>query len=952
MTKIAILKVKIYKMLCLVAFVWYGGVTMAQTNPAAPSDTPSSRTEGEQKDSLKGSFTGWQHIAYGKVSKEGVSSSISGVSGKDIEKNTVFSLGNALYGKIVGLTLDQNGGEPGNDAPGFTVRGVGTFGWSHAPLVLVDGFERDLNSVSVFDVESISVLKDAAATSLYGLKAANGVIMVNTKRGFAGKSKVSVDLSQGVQSPVKLPEFVPSSQFVRMYNQALVNDGLPERYTPADIAGYDSGDPLYYPDVDWTRELVRNYSPMTSVNVSSSGGNKVAQYYVSLGYLHSSGLYNHTDLNDGYSTNSDLGRINFRSNIDVSLFRDLKLRLNLGGQINDANAPRMATTDIWNRLVDYPSHLFPIYVGDNLLGGTSTYPENPMGYINSRGYRSNHNRFFQSDLDLKYDMGRLVKGLSVGTRIGFDNQYNVNDAWTKSFAVFQVTMDPATGQPVYSAPIGTNSNLAYATPYSESQYRRATVDFYTEYSHDFSEKRHLSAMLMYTQSTYTVGKENPYKNQAINGRAQYNYDNRFFGELSASYSGSEAFAEGERFGIFPAISGAWILSQESFLKDHPVINYLKLRSSAGMVGTGRVETRFAYRQLYVGSGTYYLGSSNAGLGGITESTIANPGLTFEKSFQYEAGTEIRLFKQLDLTLTYFLQDRKDILTSQSTTVPSVFGGVLPSVNKGKVRNQGIETTLLWDKTAREFGYFVKLNLSYIKDKVVAMEEEVVPVGSEYYYRKGQPVYYSYGLEALGLFQSTEEIANSPVQQFGPVQPGDIKYKDRNNDGVINNYDSGPICNGSTPTLETGLEFGFNYKGFDIQAMFQGQFDRNINLASYGNLFFPLRTNLKISTYVEEPWTEVNKSTAKYPRLSTMDNSNNYRSSSFWYKNGDFIKMRSIELGYNLPAPIAKSIKLSQARLFVRGMNILTIDSFKYADPESISGYPAMKSYNIGLKVQF
>jgi hypothetical protein len=185
-----------------------------------------------------------------------------------------------------------------------------------------------------------------------------------------------------------------------------------------------------------------------------------------------------------------------------------------------------------------------------------------------------------------------------------------------------------------------------------------------------------------------------------------------------------------------------------------------------------------------------------------------------------------------------------------------------------------------------------------------------------------------------------------------VQPGDIKYKDRNNDGVINNYDSGPICNGSTPTLETGLEFGFNYKGFDIQAMFQGQFDRNINLASYGNLFFPLRTNLKISTYVEEPWTEANKSTAKYPRLSTMDNSNNYRSSSFWYKNGDFIKMRSIELGYNLPAPIAKSIKLSQARLFVRGMNLLTIDSFKYADPESVSGYPAMKSYNIGLKVQF
>ncbi|MEI7423813.1 MAG: SusC/RagA family TonB-linked outer membrane protein [Prolixibacteraceae bacterium] len=936
----------------LIIFLLNGGMSMAQKKKSTTPDNLSAEVKTAQKDTLKSSLSGWQNIAYGRVRKESIGSSVSSISGKDVEKNTVFSLGNALYGRIAGLTLSQTSGEPGNDAPGLTIRGVGTFGWSHAPLYLVDGFERDLNSVSVFDVESISVLKDAAATSLYGLKAANGVIMVNTKRGIAGKSKVSVDLSQGIQSPSKLPQFVHSAQFVRMYNQALVNDGLPERYSAADIAGYDSGDPLYYPDVDWIGELVRKYSPMTSVNVSSRGGNKIAQYYVSLGYLHSTGIYNHTDMNDGYSTNSDLGRINFRSNIDVNIFNDLKLRLNLGGQINDANAPRSATADIWNRLVDYPTHLFPVFVGENLLGGTSTYPENPMGFINSKGYRNNHNRFFQSDLDLKYDLGRFVKGLSAGVRIGFDNQYNVNDAWTKSFAVFQVTKDPVTSKPVYSAPIGTNSNLSYTAPYSESQYRRSTVDAYSEYTHNFNDRKHLSAMLMYTQSQYIVGKENPYKNQSINGRVQYNYDDRFFGELSASYSGNEAFDVGARFGIFPAISGAWVISKESFLKDNPVIDYLKLRGSAGMVGTGKVETRFAYRQLYVSSGTFYFGSSNAGISGITESTIANPDLTFEKSFQYELGTEMKLFKVLDLTLAYFLQDRKDILTSQSTTVPSIFGGVLPNVNKGKVRNQGIEATLSLDKTAREFGYFAKINFSYIKDKVTAMEEEIVPAGSEYYYRKGQSVYYNYGLTAIGLFQSAEEIASSPVQQFGPVQPGDIKYKDRNNDGVINNYDSGPICNSSIPTFEAGLEVGVNFKGFDIQALFQGQFDRNINLASYGNLFFPLRSNLKISTYVQDPWTPQNKSIAQYPRLSTMDNSNNYRNSSFWYKNGDFIKMRTLEIGYNLSDAMAKSIHLSQLRLFLRGMNLLTIDSFKYTDPESISGYPAMKSYNIGLNVQF
>jgi len=952
MTKIKLIIIHISKILSLLAIILWCRTASAQNNKTTEPAPLSPKTQTAQKDSLQGSFSGLQPIAYGTVKKESVSSSISTIGGKEIGKNTVFSLGNALYGRIPGLTLSQNGGEPGNDAPGFSVRGVGTFGWAHAPLILVDGFERDLNSVSVFDVENISVLKDGAATALYGLKAANGVIAVTTKRGFVGKSKVSVDLSQGVQAPIRLPEFVNSSQFVRMYNQALVNDGLPERYTATDIAGYDSGDPLYYPNVNWMKETIRDFSPMTSVNVSSRGGNKVAQYYVSLGYLNSTGIYRNTEMNDGYSTNSNLNRINFRSNIDVNVVRDLTLRLNLGGQINDANSPRPATADIWNRIYDYPGHLFPVWVGENLYGGTSTYPENPVGYINGRGYRSNHNRFFQSDLDLKYDLGRYIKGLSAGVRVGFDNQYSVNDYWTKTFAAFSVTKDPATGNPVYSAPVGANTNLVYTSPTGDSQYRRSTVEAYTEYNHTFAEKHQLNILLMYNQSHYVVGKENPYNNQAINGRIQYSYDSRFYGELSASYSGSEAFDVGKRFGLFPAISGAWILSKENFLKDNSMINYLKLRGSAGMVGTGKVETRFAYRQLYVGSGTYYFGSSNAGISGLTESTISNPDLTFEKSYQYEIGMDARLFNTVDLTVSVFRQDRKDILTSQSTTVPAIFGGSLPSINKGKVRNQGIEASLLWDKKLKDFGFFTRFNISYIKDKVVSMEEEVVPKGSEYYYRTGQPVYYSYGLQAIGYFQSADDIAQSPVQQFGPVQPGDLKYADRNKDGVINNYDVGPICNGTIPTLEMGFELGFNYKGFDIQAMFQAQLDRYINLASYGNIFFPLRTNQKISAYVKDPWTVENKDYAQYPRLSTMDNSNNYRNSSFWYKNGDFLKLRSLEIGYTLASSLTKSIKLSEARIFLRGMNVLTLDHFKFTDPESISGYPAMKSYNIGLKVQF
>jgi TonB-linked SusC/RagA family outer membrane protein len=916
------------------------------------SAQPISENLSIRSDSVDNQQNEIQYLLYGKMPKRNVTSSVSSLTGKDIEKNSVYSLGNALFGKIPGLIVSQSGGEPGNDAPGFNVRGIGTFGWSKAPIVIVDGFERDLNSVSVFDVESISVLKDAAATSLYGIRAANGVIMVTTKRGVAGKSRLNVDVTQGIQSPIRLPEFVNSAQFAKMYNQALVNDGLPERYSADNLAGYENGDRLYYPDVDWMKEMIRKYTPSSLVNISSSGGNSIAKYYVSIGYLNSSGIYKNTNMNDGYSTNSNLDRINFRSNVEVNLIQDLVLRLNLGGQINDVNSPRMATSDIWNRLYDYPTHLFPVYVGNNLYGGTSTYPDNPMGYINSRGYRTNHNRFFQSDLDLKYNFAKFIKGLSAGVRVCFDNQYNVNDAWSKTFSVYQVSKDPVSGNPLISAPIGSNTNLTYTSPYGDSQNRRSTLEAYSEYKTTLMNKHFLDVLVMYFQTRQVIGKENPYNNQAVNGRVKYSYENRFFGELSASYSGNEAFAKGKRFGLFPAISGAWIISEEKFLKNNTFLNYLKARGSAGVVGTSRVENRFGFRQLYVGSGTYYFGSSNAGVSGITESTISNPNLTFEKSYQYEVGIDAQLFYLLDISIAVFRHNRTDILTSQSTTVPSVFGGSLPSINKGKVRNQGIEATINWKKQNINSGYFAKLNLSYIKDRVILMEEEVVPAGSEYYYRTGMPVYYSYGLQAIGLFESDQDITGSPVQQFGPVKPGDIKYYDRNKDGVINNYDVGPICNGTIPTLEMGFELGFNLKGFDFQAMLQAQVNRNINLASYSNLFFPLRTNQKISTYVKDPWTQENKETASYPRLTTIDNANNYRSSSYWFRNGDFLKLRSIEIGYTFPEEFVNRIRLSQTRLFLRGMNLLTLDHFKYSDPENISGYPAMKSYNIGLKLQF
>ena len=891
-------------------------------------------------------------VAYGKLPKRSISSSVTTITGADIEKNAVFSLGNVLYGKVPGLIVDQNSGEPGNDLPGFSFRGVQTFGFARAPLVLVDGFIRDMNSVSVFDIQNISVLKDASATAMYGIQAANGVILVTTKNGEIGKSKVTVDFSSGFQSPTRLPTFYHSSDYVQMYNQALANDKLPALYNPADLAGYAAGNSALYPDVDWLQEMVAKQSPMASLNVSSSGGNKFATYYVSLGYLYNNGIYKNTNDNDGYTTNSNLNRLNFRSNIEVKVIKDLSLKLNLGGQVNDINAPRMATTDIWNRLFDYPTHLFPVFADKGMLGGTSAFIDNPYGYINNRGYREIHNRFFQSDMDLKYDFSKYIKGLEIGARVGFDNYYTVTDGWSKNFAVYQIVKNPTTGNPGLSAPIGANTNLTYNSPFNEAQNRRSTNELYLNYSKKFGKDHTINLLALYNQTRQIIGRENPYSMQSLNARAHYEYKNRFFTDVTLSYGGTEAFAEGKRFGLFPAASAAYVILDNQSNGKNNAIDYLKIRASGGMVGSSNVGTRFAYRELYVGGLSYAFGNTNAGAGTITEGTIPNPDLTFERSYQYELGLESRLFNQLDLSLSLFQQNRTNILTSQSTLIPALFGGVLPSVNKGEVQNRGIELSLLWKKQYKNAGFFVQANMSFIKDKVTQMAEEIVPQGSEYFYRKGNPVFYTFGLEAIGFFESNADIAASPVQIFGPVQPGDIKYRDRNNDGVINNYDVGPIGNGTVPTKEFGIEIGFNVKGFDIQAMFQGQMDRNINLANYGNLFFPLRTNQKISTFVTNPWTVDNSANAQYPRLSTLENANNYRTSTFWLRNGDFIKLRSLEVGYNFQKLLLKKKGTGAARMFVRGMNLLTIDKFKFTDPENISGYPTMKSLNVGFRTQF
>ncbi|MDF3076480.1 MAG: TonB-dependent receptor [Sphingobacteriaceae bacterium] len=899
------------------------------------------------------------HVAYDVIDKKQTTYSISTVSGNELSGNSVYLSGNSLYGKLPGLTVLQRTSEPGSDAPAFYLRGRSTTKTT-TPLVIVDGIERDINDVQLEDIESVSVLKDAASSVIYGIRGANGVILVTTRRGSQSPLRVNANVQQSLMSPTRIPEFYNSADFVKLYNQASINDGLPAFYSQQQIAGYESGDRYYYPDVDWRKEVTKDFATGTKANVNVSGGEKAAKYYASLGYFRQGGIYKNTDMNDGYSTNLDLDNVSFRSNLDLNINENWSFGLDLSGRVYQKNSPVQATSTAWDNIYKYPAHLFPVQVQDGIYGGTAVYPSNPVGFVNGRGYRLRNNRAIMSTLFTNYNFGDLVKGLNAGLKFSTDNFYANEEGYTKNFAVREVLGADASGNPVLSNPTGTNTNLtplnnttaSRGYPLNDVQNKRNTFEGNIQYLPQVGPNHYLNTQLIYHQDRLIIGSESPYNHQFLAGRVNYGYRGKYFAELAASYSGTEAFPEGHRFGFFPAASAAWIVSEESFLKGSKVIGFLKFRVSAGIVGNSAVGERFSNMRQYTASDDgYNFGNANASQAGLYSGVLPNSGFTWETAHKYDLGIDSRLFKALDLSLTYFFQKRSDILVPENNILPSTIGADLPNINAGITHNSGFEGSLSYVKDKGRWGYRVGFNASYVTDKIKYFPEATQPY--DYLYRTGNRINQPFMLEAVGFFNSQAEIQNSPFQTFGTVKPGDIKYKDQNGDNIIDAFDEIPLQNSTLPKWDMGLDFGFKLGRFDFNAFLQGQLGRSLYLGSEPILFWPLvNNNGRISTYATQFWTEQTKSTADYPRLTTQENSNNYRESSFWYVNGDFLRLRSVDIGYNLPKSLIDRIKLSQARFFLRGMNLLTVDHLKYTDPEVMSGYPVMKSYNAGISLQF
>ena len=921
------------------------------------------------------------NIGFGKQPVHQITSSISTVKGTELEKNFTLNLGNTLYGRLAGLSVTQGGSEPGAATPWLFVRGINTIGGSStAPLYVIDGYiSNGAGASNAFmqlmpeEIESVSVLKDASAAAVYGARAANGVVLITTKAGKEGPLKVSFTTKQGFNQAQYLPKFLNSYNYASLYNEALNNDGLPLRYINADLEAYKNGtDPYFHPDVNWYKQILRKAAPVSSYNLTFSGGDNYVRYFVMLNALNSQGLFDNFGDQNEESSNSKYAKYNFRTNLDVNLTSRLSAEFKIAGSVEQTKNPNNYTTGgTFSLLASLPSNAFPVYNPNGSYGGNIQYA-NPVGNLLSTGFYSNNSRTILSSLKLTEQLDMITKGLSISGAVSINNYFESGSQKSKQYPRYSISKGVA-GDTIYSPVIGQLTSLA-GTEQTLDQYRNFIIQGFMNYQRVFG-KSDVSAMLMFNSdnvtlfgpasdpSTPSANSTDPYKHTQGAGRLTYTFNNKYVAEFSASYMGSEGFPPGKRYGLFPAGSVGWILSNETFLRKVRSIDFLKLRGSYGIVGNDIIasqglSTRYAYTPTF-GGGGYFFGTGNNAVGGYAENTIANPNVTWEKEKVLNVGVDATIFKTLNLSFDVFKRDRYDILVASNSTTPLFLGITTPNLNQGKTSNQGVDLSLRYNSEGKkELRYFIEGNFSYFKNKVV-FNAEALQLNSQLYssgIRIGQPL----GLKAIG-FYTPEEIAKrqtDPKSVPGVlteiIKAGDIKYQDIGGpegkpDGVIDGNDRLPIGNPGLPNISVGLRGGLQYKGFDLDLVFQGATNNTVYLG--GNYFHAFQSNGQVAPIALGRWTPETAQSATYPRLSSKDNLNNYQFSSFWQRDGSFVKLRSAEVGYTFSGLVTDKLRLTSIRVFLNGTNLFSLDKVPYGDPESLTGYPVTRTLTAGIKIQ-
>lgn len=902
-------------------------------------------------------------VGYGTQKKASVVGSIASVSVNDIRMPTA-KISNNLAGQLAGVISVQRSGEPGASST-FWIRGISTFGSSTTPLVLVDGIERDLDLVDIEDIKDFSILKDAAATAIYGVRGANGVILITTREGIVGKPQINIRFEAGMVQPTKVPDMLDAVQFAELWNAAAGS----EVYTPEVIQKYrDGSDPDLYPNVDWVDYLYKDLSFNERVNVNVTGGGNTAKYYISGGFYNEDGLFARDNMKE-YNTSVFYRKFNFRSNVEVQLHKYTKLNVNLATTFERKNEPGTAASTIWNYAVKSAPNVFPAVYSNGLLPGPgANNGENPYVLLTQTGYREKFYNTAQSLFSLTQDLGDWVtKGLTVTVKCSFDAKNYNHLARTKTPPQYMASGRDEFGDLILQQTVVGTDNLTYAE--SHSGYRSVYLEASVNWARSFG-KHDLSALFLYQQSQRNdVGIDKsepelalPYRHQGIAGRITYSYDNRYFIEGNFGYNGSENFSPGKRFGFFPSVAAGYVISNEKFFEPvRGVIDLLKIKASYGIVGNDKIGTgdnvrRFIYNGTVNSGSSYYFGTRPHSSSSIQMGDWPNPNVGWEEAHKLNVGVDLSLFSKLKISADYFKEKREGIFL-QRQSIPVYVGlSTQPWVNIGKMRNSGVDASLEYHQTiGQDLHLTVRGNFTYARNMIVDQDQP----DYKYLYmnRTGQARYQTFGLVAAGLFRDQADIDAWPKQSFGDVEPGDIKYLDLNGDGVVDSYDVKPIGYTNVPEIVYGFGFSLQWKAFDFSAFFQGVGHVSFSTRTDQTLGFNARNSREANLFsdvYDNYWTP-ERLDAKYPRLYIGTNNNNKQTSTFWMANGRYMRLKNLEIGYTLPKRISQKMAMQNMRVYLSGVNLFTFSPFKLWDPDLQTGatnYPNNRIINIGLTIGF
>lgn len=919
-------------------------------------------------------------VGFGTQRKVSLIGAQSTVSAKEL-KQPVASITQSLAGRIAGVVGVQRSGEPGRSTADIWIRGIATFGGnSSSPLILVDGVERSIDNIDPEDIESFTVLKDASGTAVYGVRGANGVVIVKTKVGKVGKPNILFDYNEGVSTFTRKPEMADGLTYMNLANEASLGRGLSEKYSQDYINKTASGkDPLLYPNVNWMDELFNKYSRNRRANLNASGGVDNAQYYVSLAYYNESGFLKTDDLSQ-YNSSLDYKRYNFTSNLNLKLTATTKLDLGLQGYASTGNYPGENTQDIFRSALDVSPVEYPVMYPGNLIPGRSSNGgfRNPYADLTRRGYRTEFKNQLYANLRLTQDLSMVTKGLSATAMIAFD-AYNSNYIKrSKRESTYFPENLPGTDSPY--KPDGTlNLKQTYTSSGNYLSFnpdRDGNRKLYNEaavnYDQAFGKHRVGGLVLGYSEDLtrpfagdFTTSI--PYRMVGLAARTTYSFDDRYFAEFNFGYNGSELFAPADRYGSFPAFGIGWIPSNEKFFAPiKEAISFLKFRYSDGKTGIGTINgRRFAYLTLVADNANgYQLGKNFNNTGGINV-TDYGVAIRWSESRKQDLGMEIRtLNDNLYLIVDVFKEHRTGIFL-QRQSIPGYVGLVnAPYGNLGEVDNRGFDATLEYNFKAGQVDLGLRGNFTYSKDKLLNDDRPNQPY--PWMSHIGDNILSRYGYIAEKLFDTQSEIDASPTPGSKQlVKPGDIKYKDLNADGLINDYDKTRIGRGDVPNIVYGFGFSASYKGFSLSTLFQGVKGADIMLGGSG--IFPFNGGGGLSnaySNVTDRWTPENPSqNVFYPRLAYGEdqNFNNTQQSSWWVKDVNFMRLKSAQISYNLPQRVSSTLHLKNMAVYLIGSNLITFSKFKLWDPElntnidgraSGSKYPLTATLSLGLNVKF